>query len=305
MTGHTGALNTAAAVRRWQLDDVTLTYVVDGAMSMLPAAFLPAVPADYWRAHPDEVDAAGHVAMSTGGLLVQRDGHTLLVDTGFGAVQMESPFGGVDCGAFLDTLASLGVAPDDVDVVALTHLHPDHTGWMFTADAGDPVFPRATYVLAEAEWSPLAGGAPDADKGIAAIVSGLQRHPRLRLVADGEEVVPGITALVTPGHSSGHASYVVTTARGARVVAFGDAFHAPAQLGHPDWGSAPDAEPARVPGARRRIIDELLDLDTYGFAIHFGDQPFGRVVSDGGVPRWEPVAAPVVAPPPGTNRSAT
>lgn len=303
MTEHLGALNTAASVRRWQVDDVTFTYVVDGGMAMRPDAFLPDVPADYWRAHPEEVDAAGHIAMSTGGLLVQRDGHTLLVDTGFGAVQMESPFGRVDCGAFLDTLASLGVAPDDVDVVALTHLHPDHTGWMFTADAGEPVFPRATYVLAEAEWSPLAGGAPDADAGIAAIVSGLQRHPRLRLVADGEEVVPGVTALVTPGHSSGHASYVVTTARGKRLVAFGDAFHAPAQLGHPSWGSAPDAEPTRVPGARRRIIDELLDADTYGFAIHFGDQPFGRVVSDGDVPRWQPVAADVVAPPPGTSRS--
>jgi glyoxylase-like metal-dependent hydrolase (beta-lactamase superfamily II) len=55
-------------------------------------------------------------------------------------------------------------------------------------------------------------------------------HTNVRLISDGDEVAPGVTAVVTPGHSAGHTSYVVTTSRGNRLVAFGDCFHTPAQL---------------------------------------------------------------------------
>jgi glyoxylase-like metal-dependent hydrolase (beta-lactamase superfamily II) len=303
VTSHLGSLSAPSSVRRRQFDDVTLTYIVDGAMSMVPSAFLPDIPADYWRDHPGETDDAGHLAMSTGGLLVQRGDHCLLIDTGFGPVQIEASFGRVDCGAFLQTLAAVGVAAEDVDVVALTHLHPDHIGWLFTTTGGDdltPVFPRAAYTLAAAEWAPYGGGDEAADSpDVRRVVSGLRRHPWLRVVADGEEIAPGVTAVVTPGHSSGHTSYIVTSAQGRRVIAFGDAFHAPAQLSNPQWGSAPDTDPAAVPAARRRLTAELLEPDSYGFAIHFGDQPFGRVRSDDdGTPRWEPIATDVLAPPP-------
>lgn len=301
MTTTVGSLNAPSSVRRWQLDDVTLTYVVDGVMSMVPNAFLPDIPADYWNAHPGEVDDEGHVVMSTGGLLVQRGEHCLLIDTGFGPAQLESPFGRVDCGAFLQTLKALGVAPADVDVVALTHLHPDHTGWLFTPNGDDddaPAFPDAAYTLADAEWAPFAAGADADSPAVQRVVSGLRRHPWRRVVADGEEIAPGVTAVVTPGHSSGHTSYIVTSDRGRRVVAFGDAFHAPAQLGNPHWGSAPDIDPAAVPGARRRILAELVEPDSFGFAIHFGDQPFGRVHTADATPRWESIATDIVAPPP-------
>jgi glyoxylase-like metal-dependent hydrolase (beta-lactamase superfamily II) len=122
----------------------------------------------------------------------------------------------------------------------------------------------------------------------------LLRHPRLTLVEDGDEISPGVTALVTPGHTPGHASYVVTSSSGKRLVVFGDVFHSPAQLAHPDWGSAPDIDADLVLQARARVLTELLVPDTYGFAFHFGDQSFGRVVQDQGLAAWEPIPTQVL-----------
>src|SRR5260370_39114941 len=97
----------------------------------------------------------------------------------------------------------------------------------------------------------------------------MAEHTNVQLISDGDEVAPGVTAVVTPGHSAGHTSYVVTTSNGNRLIAFGDCFHTPAQLLHPEWSSAPDIEPAAVPGARQRLLDQLRTGNTGVFAVHF------------------------------------
>jgi glyoxylase-like metal-dependent hydrolase (beta-lactamase superfamily II) len=303
VTDDVGALNARASVRRWQMDDVTFTYVVDGFMAMLPHKFLPAIPRRYWDDRRDELDTQGRVVMSAGGLLIERGGHRVLVDAGLGSITGEFPQGVVKAGAFVRCLREVGVDPGDVEVFALTHLHIDHTGWMFS-EATDgtymPTFPNARYVLAAAEWLPLAHGERTAETpDERSVVDPLARHRQRSLIVDGSPIAPGVAALVTPGHSAGHASYVVTSSGGRRLVAFGDVFHVPAQMAHTSWGSAPDTDPAAVPGARARLLDELLMPDTFGFGTHFGDQPFGRVVRDhDGVPRWRPVPTEVLGPPP-------
>ena len=302
MAAGLGAISAQSSVRRWQMDDVTFTYIVDGSMTMAPSSFFPAIPADHWDAHPEELDARHRVAMSTGGLLVERGEDCLLIDTGFGPVTANSAVGEVDCGALPQTLAAVGVTAGDIKVVALTHLHIDHTGWLFTSTRDGesaPTFRDAAYVVSEPEWAPYTRGRGPAETADHGVVELLRRHPRLSTIRDGQEIAPGITALVTPGHSTGHTSYIVASQTGRRLIAFGDAFHAPAQLRHPQWGSGPDADPAAVPSARRRIITELLEPETYAFAVHFGDQPFGRVRGDvDNTLGWHPMSTEVLAPPP-------
>ena len=92
---------------------------------------------------------------------------------------------------------------------------------------------------------------------------------------------------------------MITSSTGQRLVALGDSFHTPAQLAHPDWLSAADADAVGVQDARRRLLAELSQPSTFGFAFHFGDQPFGRVVTDpAGNAFWLPVPTSVLAPPP-------
>ncbi|MCF6385644.1 MBL fold metallo-hydrolase [Mycobacterium sp. MBM] len=303
MTNNVGKLAAQSSVRRWQMDEFTFTYVVDGSMWLAADSFLHAIPGAYWDAHPEQIGNDGCVAMSAGGLLVQATDKTLLIDAGLGNVQSNNAIGRNDSGEFLNTLAAVGVAPGDIDVFALTHLHVDHAGWAFLDGAGGrrmPAFPKAQYVVAELELQPFHRGerplgACDHDS----IIEPMQRLSALSRVTDGEEILPGVRSLITPGHSAGHTSYVISSSSGRRLIAFGDAFHVPAQLSHPEWGSAPDAAPDLVPAARARLLDELCRTDTYAFAIHFGDQPFGRVVRDqSGAVRWQPIATDVLAGPP-------
>ncbi|MCG7596016.1 MBL fold metallo-hydrolase [Mycobacterium sp. PSTR-4-N] len=298
-----GRIGDQSSIRRLTDGEVTFTYVVDGSLWLAADVFLPAIPRSYWEEHPAEIGPDGRIAMSAGGLLVEFADTTLLIDAGMGDVRTENETGRTDCGAFLATLASVGVRPEDIDVFALTHLHVDHAGWAFV-DGEDgrrvPTFPNAHYVVADLELQPFQRGerpmgACDHDS----IVAPMERLSTLRRVTDGEEILPGVTALITPGHSAGHTSYVITSPSGRRMVAFGDAFHTPAQLRHPAWGSAPDTEPDRVPEARARLLEELCRPETATFAIHFGDQPFGRVVRDGsGAAAWEPIDTEAIGAPP-------
>ena len=301
MTATLGRLSDQSAVRSLQLDDVTLTYVVDGSMAMIKEEFLRSIPASYWREHPDAVTADGRVAMTCGGLLVQRGEHRVLIDAGYGAVRGTIPWAEINCGAMLETLAALGHTPADIDVLALTHLHVDHTGWAFVADAGQPpqpTFPQASYLVSAEELAPHEHGIhPPGSSSVEQVIEPLAKV--CTTIADGQEVAPGIVAVVTPGHSAGHTSYVVTSAQGRRVVVFGDAFHIPAQLTNPGWASRPDVDTERVLIARARITAELERPDTLGFGFHFGDQAFGRVTrDDAGAPTWTPVPAVAVLPNP-------
>lgn len=295
-----GALNEQSAVRVLELGGVRFTYVVDGALAMVPGGFFPAIPAAYWTEHPEVLDTKGRVTASAGGLLVERDGRSLLVDAGLGVETDPVEIGGEpvafsDSGALPDILAALGHRPEDIEAVAFTHLHVDHTGWAFVD--GRKFFPAATYLVAAQEWAPhgrgeLIPGAP----GRAEVIEPLAGTHQV--IGDGDEVFPGVHAIVTPGHSPGHTSYVIEAGE-RRVVAFGDVFHIPAQITHPDWPSLPDVDAAGVLAARRRIVAELERPGAIGFGIHFGDQAFGRVERDtDGSLKWVPVQAEAVLPAP-------
>ena len=296
-----GLLNEQSAVRRLRLGDVRLTYVVDGAMALTTTGFFPAVPGEYWRDHPEAVDADSRVVMSAGALLVERDGRKLLIDAGLGPYNGtlsvgEDPFGVADSGSMPDVLAELGIEPGDIDAVAYTHLHVDHVGWAFVD--GRKFFPNARYLVATEEWAPHEHGI--AVPGVVAEMTVVPMRGNHELIREGEEVWPGVHAIVTPGHTPGHSSFVVDTG-GGRIVAFGDAFHAPAQIPHPEWGSRPDTDTEAVTKARARLLGELEQPGTLGFAIHFGDQAFGRVIrDDSGAASWQPVATEFVRPTPRT-----
>ena len=286
-----------AAVRSLRFDDVVATYVVDGVLTMKAAAFFPDIPAEYWSARPELCTASGDLLMSAGGVLLEIGGSKVLIDAGVGALTEVYVIGSVDCGSLVDVLGALGVRPEDIDLVAFTHLHFDHAGWAYAN--GAKTFPNARYVLAAREWAPYDQGDHIDDLTTPRHVISQLSSDNVELIDDGDEIVPGVHALVTPGHTPGHTSYVITSLAGRRLVVLGDAFHSPAQLGRPEWMSVADSDASAVAGARRRLLAELSAPNTLGFGFHFGDQPFGRIVTGAdGLATWEPVPTLVLAPPP-------
>jgi glyoxylase-like metal-dependent hydrolase (beta-lactamase superfamily II) len=285
-------LRRPAGIRSLQLGDTRVSFVPDGAVQGRPRSWLPDTTDETWAAHPAYLDVSGHLVASIGGLLVERGGRALLIDAGFGpqALPAEpgSPNGAIWGGALPNSLAELGRRPEEIEAVAFTHLHIDHIGWAWQSPPGadQPPFARAEYLVAEPEWA-----RPDLMEAAGTtreIITALES--RVRTVVDGQEIFPEVRVRIAAGHTHGHAEYVIA-AGGRRLIAFGDALHAPIQVDHPEWSCVYDHDPARSAEHRRDLVAELEEPDTIGFGVHFADVVFGQVRRDGDGPAWRPLDA--------------
>ncbi|SDM37715.1 MBL fold metallo-hydrolase [Allokutzneria albata] len=283
-------LRRPASTRSLRLGETKVTYVPDGVVQLTPRGWLPGTSDEVWAAHPEYLDETGNLVGSIGGLLVEHGDRALLIDAGFGPqsvpAQPGNPHGAIRGGALLDNLAVLGRKPEEIEAVAFTHLHVDHLGWAWHPAPGStrPAFTGADYLVAEPEWSQR--HLVEAHGTTREILDALQ--PRVRTVADGEEIFPGVHVMLTPGHTAGHTAYVVT-AGGRRLIAFGDALHSPIQVDHPEWSAASDHDHGLSADFRRRLVAELAEPGTIGFGVHFADVVFGRVRPGGDGPAWQPI----------------
>ena len=297
-----GSLTEHAAVRQLTLGETTFTYIVDGAMSMSATHFLPGIADTDPKNYERYVAQNDQIPMSTGALLIDDRKTRILIDTGLGPTRAEATLGRSNSGSLLDVLDHIGISPTSIDIVAFTHLHGDHTGWATRTNENDSwskTFPNARYLISTPEWEAARLSeqqSASAQTDPFEVASRLNDIDSLTLIDDNETISSGVRAIVTPGHSPGHTTYIVTTSSGERLIAFGDTFHSPLQINEVTLISAPDNAPGHVPAARNRIIHELDKPETIGFGIHFGDQPFGRLASDRS--SWIPIPSKVLLPTP-------
>lgn len=290
MVDQDARLRRTAGIRSIRLGDTKVSYVPDGEVRLRPLELLQDTTEEVWAAHPEYLDATGHLAGSVGALLVEHGDRALLIDAGFGPQSHEAPQGPISAirgGELVRSLAELGRGPEDIEAVAFTHLHADHLGWAcHLVPGGDqPVFTNAEYLISEPEWERR--DLLEA-QGMTAQVAALAS--RVRTITDGQEIFPGVRMRITPGHTVGHAEYVITGG-GRRLIAFGDAVHSPIQIDHPEWSAAFDHDTVRTAGHRRRLVAELAEPGTIGFGGHLADVVFGHVRHDGTAPAWRPLDA--------------
>jgi glyoxylase-like metal-dependent hydrolase (beta-lactamase superfamily II) len=189
-------------------------------------------------------------------------------------------------GKLPDNLRAIGVDPSAIDVVALTHLHSDHSMGLLD-EAGRKVFPNAELMLHEVEaafWLDRALQPGDSER----IVNNSKKQreliapyrDRIRRVKDGE-VLPGITAMLRPGHTPGHTNWLIHSG-GERLLIWGDIVHlASVQLARPEARLIYDVDTDLAARTRAEVLEWAARKKLVVAGAHLGFPGFGRVVRTG------------------------
>ena len=278
-----------AATHRYPVGEIEVIVVPDGERTApVPEGFVLNAPMD-------EVTAAyvahgipeGHGNTPFNPTVIRTGGKTVLVDTGCGADTAEEP--GATAGFLMRNLAAIGIDPDDVDVVIISHFHGDHVSGLVAPD-GAPAFPKAEITVPAEEWRFWMDDG-ERERATPGRMERLFEHnrqvfdplaERVRTHAWDEEVVPGVTAIATPGHSIGHTSYLVSS-QGENVFLIQDVSNHPAlSLEHPGWHLAFDQNPVKAETTRRRTLEWLAreQMPVQGFHFPFPGHAMVEAVGD-------------------------
>ena len=215
----------------------------------------------------------------------------VLFDTGNGALarERERSRGRVPDGRLTERMRDTGYRPEDVDVVVITHGHPDHIGGLMKV--GKPVFPRARYVFGAAEFDFWRRGDVrefrklDRELFMQFVVP---LSDRTSFIKPGDEVVPGIRAVDAAGHSPGMLAYLIES-EGRRILNWGDAcVHYVIALQRPDIHLDVDDDKEKAAATRMRILDMAATEELFIIGYHMPFPGIGFVERTEQTYRWVP-----------------
>jgi glyoxylase-like metal-dependent hydrolase (beta-lactamase superfamily II) len=267
-----------------QVGDFTVTAVSDGVLysnhdvillDKAESERLTGIP--YGQPVPLDVNA----------FLIRHGDKLILSDAGSGHTM------GPTLGKLPANLRAIGVAPEAIDLIMLTHLHPDHSLGLVD-EAGRAVFSKAQLIVHEIEaafWLDRVPQPTDSERvarGTKAqrIVTAPYRD-RIRRIKDGE-VLPGITATMRPGHTPGHTNFLIESG-GERILMWGDIVHlASVQMARPDATLVFDVDPDVARASRARVLDFAAAERLVVAGAHLPAPGFGRVVRSGAGYSFEP-----------------
>lgn len=212
-------------------------------------------------------------------LLVNTDDGKLLIDAGVGN-------GNPNGGHLLPQLESYGIRPDDIDMVFITHGHPDHLGGCVGQD-GKPVFAHARYVIAKREYQFWTDMQHQDDLYIQMTQIARRKlsaiENQLELVEGDIELLPGIRTIEAPGHTPGHSGIQIHS-QGETLLNLADSVLHPLHLEHPGWYSRVDVLPEQMIATRTRLLELATRENALVLLFHFKFPSLGYVKQDGN--RW-------------------
>jgi glyoxylase-like metal-dependent hydrolase (beta-lactamase superfamily II) len=252
----------------WSVEDLTVTALLDTPTSMPIALFSGPASAEERAGY----FPGGNAAASVNAFLIRTGGANnlnILIDTGYGKPVAKNS-------NLLKTLNALGLEPQSIDLLLLTHMHPDHIGGLLNENPKNnrPVFSRAQILVAAKElgyWLALAGTQPDnvAAAQVKAVTDtygadilppfefGAYFRPLLQPagISNATEQIFAIKALDASGHTPGHTVFQIEK-NGQKLLIIGDLVHAvDLQFAIPEECPGFDLDKEAAIASRRRILD--------------------------------------------------
>jgi glyoxylase-like metal-dependent hydrolase (beta-lactamase superfamily II) len=285
---------------RFGVGEFECVSVSDGGLNYPPESLFSNVPLEHVEEALRHLDLPTSQVMTPYTCLYIDTGeHRVLVDTGAGnlAAHAAQMFPGLDhstsvTGLLLENMRASGVEPPEIDTVIITHAHPDHIGGTLN-ERGEPVFSNAHYFISEEEWGFWRSDAA-ATEAPPFMVETARRNleplkERLTLAEDASEIVPGVRAIATAGHTPGHIALSIAS-DGERLLHVSDAVLYPLHLEHPEWTPVFDILPEQASASKHRIFDLAAEETALVFAHHFPPFPnLGYVRKREQGWRWQPI----------------
>lgn len=252
-----------------------------------PDAFFEGITAADWEPYQDILED-GQIQLYYGHFFVRSMGKTVMVDTGMGPGP--HPDRGNRTGDLLNAIRAQGANPEDIDIVAHTHLHADHVGWNidYSGDTLKPYFPNARYLVPRLDWEHFIQPQHLADAPqVRDNVLPLEDLGLMDLIDEGHQITEEMTTLDTPGHTPGH-QVILISSQGERAMIVGDAIHSRVQIQEPDWCAGVDTS---KPDSRRSRHSLLRRAEDEGYIIAAGhfhpNDHIGKVIRSEGRRYWQ------------------
>jgi glyoxylase-like metal-dependent hydrolase (beta-lactamase superfamily II) len=292
----------APSFYRYKVGSFECTTISDGASTFpLSDTFVRNVP----KADAEAAAAAAHypkgmITVPFNPQLINTGSKLVLIDSGMGGAMFEKSKGAV--GRTVTTLQAAGIDPKTVDIVLMSHLHPDHTNGIRAAD-NSLAFPNAEIMVPAKDWDfwMSADNAARADgnpmmknyfANVRKVYAGIE--DKVTRYDWGKEVASGITAVATPGHTPGHTSFAISSGS-STVLIQSDVTNIPEFfLRNPDWHVAYDVDPDQAQVTRHKFYDMAAAEGSMVIGFHFQFPSLGYVEKDGAGYRlvrapWNPV----------------
>jgi glyoxylase-like metal-dependent hydrolase (beta-lactamase superfamily II) len=262
---------------RYKIGSIEVTVVTDGINRR------PITGDLVLNATKDEVNAALAAAFMEkdvfvgpyNPIVVNTGAKMAVIDTGTGEAAYKVSQG--MNGQFLINLAAAGINPNDIDSVIISHYHGDHINGLLKSD-NSLTFPNAEILVPGPEhkyWMDDGEMSRASTPRIQNLFKNVRRVMRGEVLKHlctyewDQEVIPGIIAVGTPGHSPGHTCHIITSG-GNKVYVQGDVTHLPVLfVRNPGWHPHIDQDPVQAEATRRKVYDMLVAEKMLVQAFHY------------------------------------